>query len=233
MKEQLFALEPINLGGELMEEMEPLERRIQILKLLQGKEMRTSEIAEYFNKDERTIRADIQELRDGLDVLGTKFKIESKHDGDQKHYYKSTVHPIILALNSSELFALLKLLENSKKQSRDVYEHIFNEVYSQITDYADKLIAHKLNEKYDKSNILNRLEEEAFKNSNDYKLVYWEKSSRLIEISYLDVNDNSVTEKVRLLDIKDNNLNIQNEHGKTRWVNYNDILIDWDSVSYK
>jgi predicted DNA-binding transcriptional regulator YafY len=156
-----------------MKKLEPIERRIEILKLLQGREMRTGEIAEYFDVDERTIRSDIQALRDGMDILGVKIRIESKHEGTQKHYYKSTVHPIMLALNLSELYALLKLLENAMLQSRgEVYKHIFEQVYSQITDYAEGLIADKLKNKYAKTEISNLLEEEAFRHK-DIKLVYW------------------------------------------------------------
>ena len=95
-----------------MEKSEPFERRIEIIKLLHGRKMRTGELAEHF-VDDRTIRADIDSLRMGMDVLGVKIKIESKHEGSQKHCYISAVHPIMLALNLSELLALLKLLENS------------------------------------------------------------------------------------------------------------------------
>ena len=104
--------------------------------------MRAGEIAEHFGVDERTIRTDIEQLREGLDVFGVKIKIESKHyDGNPKQYYKSTVHPVMLALNASELFALLKLLENTftEKTEGEVYRHIFDMVYSQITDYAENL----------------------------------------------------------------------------------------------
>lgn len=38
--------------------LELVIRRIEILKVLQGKEMRTGELAEYFGVDERTIRSD-------------------------------------------------------------------------------------------------------------------------------------------------------------------------------
>ena len=158
------------------------ERRIEILKLLQGKEMRISEIAAYFEVDERTIRSDINALRDGLDIFGVKIRIESRHyyEGNPRHRYKSTVHPIMLALNSSELFALLKLLENAKMQiTGEVYGHIFDMVYSQITDYAEKLFADKLANKHSKSEVISRLEEQAFDASEDYKLVYWQKSGRV------------------------------------------------------
>ncbi|NLC27025.1 MAG: HTH domain-containing protein, partial [Fastidiosipila sp.] len=85
-----------------MKKLDKTERKIEILKLLHGKEMRTGEIAEHFSLDERTIRTDINKLREGTQILGTTFKIESKHEGSQKHFYKSTVHPILLGLNLSE-----------------------------------------------------------------------------------------------------------------------------------
>jgi predicted DNA-binding transcriptional regulator YafY len=217
-----------------MKKLEPIERRIEILKLLQGREMRTGEIAEYFDVDERTIRSDIQALRDGMDILGVKIRIESKHEGTQKHYYKSTVHPIMLALNLSELYALLKLLENAMLQSRgEVYKHIFEQVYSQITDYAEGLIADKLKNKYAKTEISNLLEEEAFRHK-DIKLVYWAKSGRLIEISYRNKDGVPVNEEVRLIDIRENNeIVVRDKQGNEYSVNYNDVVIDWTSVDYK
>ena len=62
-----------------MAKFKPLDRRIEILKLLQGKKMRTGEIAEHFGVDERTIQSDLREMRDGLNFFGVKMKIESKH----------------------------------------------------------------------------------------------------------------------------------------------------------
>jgi len=182
-----------------MKILEPFARKVEILKLLQGREMRTSEIAEYFGGDERTIRTDMQALRDGIDIFGIKIKIESKHPGKQKHFYKSTVHPIFLALNLSELFALLKLLENAILQDRgEIYKHIFDQVYSQITDYAEGLIANKLKNKYKKTKNSNLLEEEAIKHK-DIMLVYWVKSGRFIEISYRNKDGVLVNEEVSLL----------------------------------
>jgi len=219
-----------------MKTLEPFERRVEILKLLQGREMRTCEIAEYFGVDERTIRTDIQALRDGMDILGMKIKIESKHPGKQEHYYKSTVHPILLALNSSELFALLKLLTTAKSQDRgEIYEHIFDLVYSQITDYAKGLIADKLkNEnKHKKTEISNLLEEEAIKHK-DILLVYWEKSGRFIEISYRTKDGLLVNEEVSLISIcKDNEIIVRDKQGNEYSINYNDVVIDWTSVDYK
>lgn len=217
-----------------MKILEPFERKVEILKLLQGREMRTSEIAEYFGVDERTIRTDMQDLRDGIDIFGIKIKIESKHPGEQKHYYKSTVHPILLALNLSELFALLKLLENAILQDRgEIYKHIFEQIYSQITDYAEGLIANKLKNEHKKTKNSNLLETEAIKNK-DIMLVYLEKSGRFIEISYSNKDGVLVNEEVSLIDIRENNeIIVRNKQGNKYSMNYNDVVVDWTSIDYK
>lgn len=217
-----------------MEKLEPFERRIEILKLLHDRKMRIGELAETFNVDDRTIRKDIESLRDGMDLLGIRFQIESKHEGSQKHYYKSTVHPIILGLNLSELLALLKILEErSKGRAGDVYKNIFQSIYSQMTDYAEDIIAPKLEGKYEKTNIINLLEEEAFKQSKDYKLMFWEKSGNFIEITYLDTESSQTTEEVRLIGTKGDQIRIQKKDGNKNWINYNDIMVDWSVVDYK
>lgn len=217
-----------------MGEIKPIERRIEILKLLQGKKMRTGELAEILGVDERTIRTDVDSLREGMKLFGVEFKIESKHEGSQKHYYKSTVHPIVLGLNLSELFALLKLLEKeSKNYGGDVYENIFQSIYSQISNYAEGTISPKLEGEHDKTSIINLLEEKAFNQSKDYKLVYWEKSGNFIEISYPDLDDGQIREEVRLIGIKGDKIRVEKKNGEKEWINYNELLIDWSEVDYK
>lgn len=217
-----------------MNHLDKTERKIEILKLLHGREMRIGEIAEYFGKDDRTIRTDVDELREGTQILGSTFKIESKHEGNQKHFYKSTVHPILLGLNLSELLMLLSLLEdNFSAAGGEVYEDIFKKIYSQMTDYAEDIVAAKLSGSYLKTEIMNTLEEEAFEQSKDYKLVFWSKSSKYIEISYLDENKNQINEDVKLIDMKGHRLKIENKEGQERWVDYSDIAVDWQKVNYK
>ncbi len=217
-----------------MEKLKPFERRIELLKLLQGKEMRTGELAEYFGVDERTIRDDVDALRVGMKVLGVNIKIDSKHEGSQKHYYKSTVHPIFLALNASQLYLLLKLLENAMLQPRgEVYEHIFHQVYSQITDYAEELVADKLKIRYEKSEVSNLLEEEAIKRKS-FILVYSEKSGRFIPVRYRDENGVIVDKEVTFVRfLNDNDVLVRDKKGNEYPLDYNDMVIDWDAVDYK
>ncbi|MGB4035577.1 MAG: HTH domain-containing protein [Limnochordia bacterium] len=206
-----------------------------MLKLLQGRKMRTRELADYFEVDERTIRNDVQALRDGWEVLGVKIKVESKHSGDQLHHYISTVHPIFLALNSSELYALLKLLEEAMRKPRgDIYKHIFHQVYSQMTDYAEGLVAGKLIGKYQKTEISNLLEEEAIRKNPNIMLVYWEKSGRSINVTYRSKDGELISEDFYLVNIHgDNELIVRNEQGKQFSLNYDDVVVDWTSVDYK
>ena len=213
--------------------LDKIERQIEILKLLHGKKMRTGEIAEYFGVDDRTIRSDIDELRHGVNILGSVFRIESKHEGSQRHYYRSTVHSLILGLNLSELFMLLKLLEEkSVGAGGEVYQNIFDSIYGQLTDYAGKIVSPNLEKSYTKGNAENILEESAFEQSEAYRLVFWSKSGKFIEISYADENGSIITTDVRLVDLKDNRLKIEERDSQSRWVDFGDILVDWSKVEY-
>lgn len=219
-----------------MKRKSPLERRIEIVKLLQGTELRTGDLANHFGvAEERTIRADLEALRNGLDVFGTIIQIESKHyDGNPRQYYKSTVHPIMLALNLSELFALLKLLENSEDYlCSDIYRHIFDCVYSQMTPYAEVHIAGKLKRRYKKADVIRNMpEEEAFRKNRDYQLIYWQKSGRSIEITYLK-DGKPVTANARLKDLQGKKIEAMFDDGTSLWLDYGDVLIDWSRVEYK
>ena len=217
----------------MMAGLEKTERQIEMLKLLHGKKMRTGEIAAYFDVDDRTIRSDVDELRVGLNILGSVFRIESKHEGSQHHFYRSTVHPLVLGLNLSELLMLLKLLdEKSDAAGGEVYQNIFNSIYSQLTDYAEKILKPNLKKSYTKGEVMNVLEENAFAMSNDYKLVFWNKSGKYIEISYLDENDHLVTADVKLIEVKNNKLKIEERGCQSRWIDYGDIAVDWSKVEY-
>ena len=79
---------------------------------------------------------------------------------------------------------------------------------------------------------MNVLEEEAFKKSIDYKLVFWNKSGKYIEISYLDETDHLVTAEVKLIDVKNNKLKIEERGCQSRWIDYGDIAVDWSKVEY-
>jgi hypothetical protein len=163
----------------------PLFRQIEIVKLLQGRKMRTSEIAEHFRPgcDDSFIRAiqhDLEALRDGVDVFGFTMRIEESTESHSTKYYKSTVHPIFLGLNLTELFALLNLLEDHSDEQ--TYRAIFDSVYSQITDYAVSQLSPKLKDKHTREQgaARNNLDEDRFQSN----FLYLWKSGSAVSITY-------------------------------------------------
>ena len=216
------------------EEKKPsaFERRIKLLKLLQGTEMRIGEIAEKFDVDDRTIRSDIKALRE-MEVFDTKVKVESSHVGSQAHYYTSTVHPIFLALNLSELVALLQVLEREAMSSHhEIYGILcgtmLQKIYNQLTDYGEGKIKHTLLKEYVKGKTINTLEEEVYKN-----IPYMIKSGTECKITYTDENEMEITEKVKWKRVDGSKVLAKNSEGKERWLVYDDIKINWDEISYK
>lgn len=213
-------------------DLELYERRIALLRFLQGKSKRTGEMAEHFQVDERTIRSDINALEGGWNFMNAIIQIESRHVGEQKHRYTSTVHPIFLALNASELFSLLKLLEQYKsKENGFIYENIFHSIYSQITDYAEELIAGKLEGNYDKTKIVNQLEEEA-EYLKYIQWVYWAKSGRYIPVTFIK-NNNTVEGEYRVLQLLDKEVALEDRLGNKVKLPKDDVIIDWENVGYK
>jgi len=217
-----------------MSNQDAYKRRIEIVKYLQDKNLSTGQLAEYFDVDDRTIRSDVDALRMGYEFLGTILKIESKHEGSQKHFYKSTVHPIFLGMNLSELYMLLTLLEgHANGPGGEVYENILQNIYNQLTDYAESRLAPRLKNKYEKEISANYNEKEAFHASIDYKLMFWAKSGNFIEVSFINENKRVIDKKLRLNGIEKSSLKVMDEDGNEFYVDYGDVMIDWSKVKYK
>lgn len=115
----------------------PFERRLEIAKYLH--EPRTlSEISEHFDIDDRTRREDLQALEDGITVLGSTIRIQ-KEKKERKYYYRTTMHPIFLPLNLTEVYALTVYLERALKDDNinsGIIRDISARVKSQLSDYA-------------------------------------------------------------------------------------------------
>ena len=115
----------------------PFERRLEIAKYLH--EPRTlSEISEHFDIDDRTRREDLQALEDGITALGATIRIQKEKKG-RKYYYRTTMHPIFLPLNLTEVYALTVYLERALKDDNinsGIIRDISARVKSQLSDYA-------------------------------------------------------------------------------------------------
>ena len=117
------------------------ERQLQILKYLH--EPRTkAEIIEKFDIDRRTVDSDLQQLEDGIEVLGSTIRVAKEKQG-RKYYYKTTVHPIFLPLTLTETYALTVYMDRIVEKNNpnaDMIHMISDRIKSQLSDYAfDKL----------------------------------------------------------------------------------------------
>jgi len=121
---------------------DPAERRIRIACFLhEPKEMK--EIVSHFFASDRTIRKDLAALRDGITFMGQKIQIEKVREG-RKIRYKSTLHPVFLPLNLTEVYVLTVGLLNAIPASHPFYIHyqyLANFIYSQLSDYGKQIIS--------------------------------------------------------------------------------------------
>ncbi|CAA7603211.1 Winged helix-turn-helix DNA-binding domain protein [Acididesulfobacillus acetoxydans] len=116
-------------------------RLLEILKYLHSGSKTREEIAAKFDISERLLSEDLKTLRKGFEFMGTKIQIS----GELKrkvNTYESPIHPVFLALNSAEIYALtlgLKLLtENTIFQQ--TLGRVSDLIYLQLSDFARELI---------------------------------------------------------------------------------------------
>ena len=115
----------------------PFERQLEIAKFLH-KPKTNRQIQEKFDIDERTVRKDLQELEEGITVLGSTIQIKKEKKG-REYRYKSTLHPIFLPLNLTEVYAMTVYLKNTLKGyniNREIIENISDRIVAQLSDYA-------------------------------------------------------------------------------------------------
>lgn len=116
----------------------PLLRQLEILKFLHTPAT-TKKISEHFGISEETARNDLNSLKDGIQLYDSLLKVEPETSGrEQKKSYKSTVHPIFLTLNMTEIAALTTGLNHLTGQAgmEDLYLPIISKIYHQLSQYA-------------------------------------------------------------------------------------------------
>lgn len=119
----------------------PLERQIEIAKYLH-KPRSNEDIEREFDISEETRKKDLQALRNGIEFMGATIKIEEERIG-RKKYYRSTMHPIFLPLNLTEVYALTSYLPQQLERTsanKEVIDNLARRIKTQLSDYAyDKL----------------------------------------------------------------------------------------------
>lgn len=175
------------------EAIESYERKIDLLKKL-NEEKTLDELLEYYYISSRPIKDDIRELVSGTKILGQEVKIREIETEKGKLKYQSSIHPIFLPLNLTEVFYLLDGLKTLAKDNSGFtgqrYNHLANRVYCQLSNYAKGKIDLKLEDRSysflleDECERYNRsIDEEVMsEESKMSKLMYLYKSGTMCDI---------------------------------------------------
>ena len=132
------------------ESLNAYERQIDLLKMLQEGKTK-QDLLDRYTVTRKTIEKDLDELIKGTKILGQHIKIRNYQSESRKLTYQSTIHPIFLPLNLTEVYYLflgLKLLARNPKGSvvSEKYDSLANRIYAQLSDYARSEIEKKTKE---------------------------------------------------------------------------------------
>ncbi|AEF93530.1 hypothetical protein Desca_0643 [Desulfotomaculum nigrificans CO-1-SRB] len=119
------------------------QRRLQLVKFIQGKEKTIREIQQHFFVSERTIREDIKALREGRG-LWNYTKIDEMRTEDGAIRFSSSIHPLFLTLNLTSLVELMMGIQEvlaSNIDHKKPFELIYRQIWPQLTEYAKEHLA--------------------------------------------------------------------------------------------
>lgn len=117
---------------------DPIERLIAILEYMQTNSIDIERISDLFMMSDRSMRELLNELENGVDLLGTRVKVKMDRDGSNR-YSVISHHPIFLNLTMQEVVALTAGLLDAAK-TKELYGPLFRkiakDVYDNLTSYA-------------------------------------------------------------------------------------------------
>ena len=124
------------------------ERRKTIVKYFQKYPLTINELADSFLVSTKTIDRDLKAIAKGVNVNGIEVKlVVVKKDGKiyliNDDLYHTTVHPISLNLNMTEIYTLLVDVASREKENRisgPLYNSIMKRIYGQLNDYGKAII---------------------------------------------------------------------------------------------
>lgn len=203
----------------------PFERQLEIAKFLHEPHTPT-EIEERFDIDERTRRKDLTALEDGIEVLGSTIRVEKTREHG-KDYYKSTVHPVFLPLNLTEVYALTVYLDRAIDENdpnKAVIQNLIDRIKGQLSDYAQEKLFPEGKPSTASNDYLN---DEELARQRDGILMYLMKSGRRCRFFW---NDQEYTGRIQYYDRE---YHIILEDGSILPANVNEVEFVIESLEYK
>ena len=203
----------------------PFERQLEIAKYLHT-ERTTSEIQEHFNIDARTVRSDLQELEEGITIMGTTVQI-SKDKRGRSYYYRTTLHPVFLPLNLTEVYALTVYLNRvipDKDPNAMIIRDISDRIKGQLSPYAfQKLFPDEEMESVENSYV----DDEELAHRREGIIMYLMKSRRHCRFLWKD------REYTGWITWIDGEYRIRTEDGEVLDADLSEIEFIIDSLDYK
>ena len=122
---------------------DPMERRVAVIQYMQTNPIDIDRIADLFMMSDRSMRELLNELEEGVDILGTKVKIKIGRECWKK-YSVISHHPVFLNLTMTEVVALTVGLADAAKNNElyaPIFRKIARDVYDSLTEYGKGCIA--------------------------------------------------------------------------------------------
>lgn len=117
---------------------DPLERLIAVVQYIQVNSVDIEKISSLFMLSDKSMREVLNQLEDGVDILGTRVQIKMGKNGWERHSMLS-YHPVFLNLTMPEVTALTAGLLDTAKEN-DLYGPLFRKiarnVYDELTEYG-------------------------------------------------------------------------------------------------
>lgn len=202
-------------------------QQLSILKFLHQPRTRR-EVCDTYDIDERTFRnyfntyetlridlvefpITLQKQKKGLEIIS-----DGKHqeENQEEIEYRSSVHPIHLPLNLTEVhmltFGLLDLVKE-REELYDAYKNIAEKIYSQCSDYAIKRLGENTHSLQMKEKIIFESEHELFMKIHHFKLQTAYKLNQEVQLVLMDG-----TKKQGILDIDQGEWVLKTKDGKLK-----------------
>jgi hypothetical protein len=187
-------------------EMNKLEREIEVIKCCHTPKNIT-EIADELNADERIIRRIVNEYIPDFEFPVMHIDVDKAFvnhrqfvfDSEPKDEFQSTVHPICLALNLTEVYLLtIGLLSRIPPNDimYDVYVRLLSKIYTQLSDYGKGVLeaTHPNHNLSDIRYLRYENESDVFKSLPATKIAYAQKAGVPIMIRWKEPDCDLINE---------------------------------------